>query len=81
MTKKPTTSEFEKSLAHLAQSIADQALTEDDFKAKVDAFKALTTFHIGLVKVKARVEDDEDRETFNDLIKGIKAGSGSRPGH
>lgn len=63
--------EFEQSLKKLAQDIADQALTEQDFKAKVDAFKALAAFHIGVTRVKAKIPDEDDQETFGGIIRDI----------
>ena len=80
MTNAPDT-DIKTQLDTLALSIAQQASTPGvlNFADKLDAFKALTAYHLGVAKVKKKNgEDDkpEKGETFDDFRKQVEAGGG-----
>lgn len=69
-------------LAQLAGKLADGALRDDvTLDTRLDAFKALTTYFVGISKVKAKnLDDDDDGEnfgSFRDRISSSTGGPGS----
>lgn len=84
MTKKAGTKEdIGSKLAALAIIIADKASKPDVLLTDVlDAFKALTAYHIGTTRVNAKrdTEDDDEGSTFNGLRKRIDAAASSGNG-
>ena len=55
-------------LAQLAVAIADDALESDDVELRLDAFKVLTAYHVGVSKLKKpETSDEESFEQFKQL--------------
>lgn len=80
MTKRQSPG-IEGSLAKLAQAIADSALNKDiAFDQQLDAFKALSGYFIGISKVKAKLPEEDEGETFNDIKSRLQATDRGRPG-
>jgi hypothetical protein len=64
----------EYSIDDLAKQIIKDAMAKDvRLDARVDAFKALTTYRLGLTKLKKKgTDDDDDGATFSDIVNRIK---------
>ncbi len=79
-SKPPEEDKIKIKLDALALAIADEAKNEPNFGNKLDAFKALTAYHLGIVKIakKKSGEDDptEKGETFDGYRKSIEASGG-----
>ena len=54
-------------LAELANAIADDALQSDEPQERLDAFKTLTSYYLGIKKLKKPEEDDG--ESFDEFKK------------
>ena len=64
-------------LAKLAIEIADKASGPDVLlENKLEAFKVLTTYHIGTTKANAKRDTGDEDEGFNGFRNRIKAASG-----
>lgn len=89
MSKKKINSEVAAALCKLAVSLADEAQADNvivdgegpgkpmlSFDQKLAVFKALTSYYIGVVKVKSKIPDEdeeEDGETFTEFTRKLKA--------
>ncbi len=73
MPKKPPSDPLANSLDLLAKKIAEDALIAPSSKDRLDAFKALTTYHLGLTKVRAENQaDDDSKGSFDDFRKQVE---------
>jgi len=80
MKKKPA-DPLAKELAALALKIAKDANSSSDDgtplmndEARLDAFKALTTYHVNVTKINAKIpEEDEDAPNFSNFQQRLKA--------
>jgi len=65
----------ETDLAKLARQIARMAMDKDvGLSDKLDAFKALSTFHVAMAKVRKDMPaDDEEASTLDNIRRRIEA--------
>ena len=79
MTKKsPPTEDIGTKLARLALTIADKAMEDDvPLVDRLDAFKALTTYHVNTTKINAKqTPEDEGESNFDNFRKRIETATG-----
>ena len=68
MRTKQKTSDIGEDLALLASKLAKDALNNEDDEWRLDVFKALTTYHVNLTRVQAKLPP-EDEEEESSLVK------------
>ena len=57
-------------IEELAQQVINDAMQTDvDPDLRVDAFKAVTTYHLGITKLKGKKSDEDDNVTTFESIK------------
>jgi len=71
MARKPS-SDIGPKLATLAEVIADEAISfVTPLPLRLEAFKLLTPYYLGLVKTKAKPVEEEAEDTFDKFTKRI----------
>jgi hypothetical protein len=66
-------SDLKKELDKIALDIAARVQEEEcPFDAKLDAFKVLTAYHLGLLRKNAQQPPDKDVTSFGDIVKQIR---------
>lgn len=66
-------SDLKKELDKIALEIASRVQQEEcPFDAKLDAFKVLSAYHLGLLRKNAQQAVDKDTKSFGDIIDQIR---------
>ena len=66
--------QFDDELSRLAMSIVLEA-SEADLGIKLDCFKALTSYRLGMAKIEMKQNDSEDGDNIANFAKRIKDAS------
>ncbi len=66
-------SDLKKELDKIALDIAAKVQEEEcPFDAKLDAFKVLTAYHLGLLRKNAQQPPDKDIQSFGSIVEQIR---------
>lgn len=66
-------SDLKKELDKIALDIASKVQEEEcPFDAKLDAFKVLSAYHLGLLRKNAQPPPDKDIKSFGDIVQQIR---------
>ena len=57
----------------LAEKVAGDALATDNQEFRLDCFKALSQFFIGMTRVGAKVREDDEEETVRESVPQMRA--------
>jgi hypothetical protein len=73
-------SDLKKELDKIALDIAAKVQEQDcPFDARLDAFKVLSAYHLGLLRKNAQQPPDKDIKSFGDIVDQIRKADSRRP--